>query len=65
MGVAIALGGLLGAVTMWFGWEMGVIWVILQIFYEILSNLGWKSYENCWAAAEFRWVYSPWCCVAV
>ena len=37
MGVAIALGGLLGAVTMRFGWEMGAIWVILQIFYENLS----------------------------
>ena len=39
MGVALALGGLLGAVTMRFGWEMGARWVILQIFYEILSNL--------------------------
>ncbi len=65
MGVAIALGGLLGAVTMSFGWEMSARWVILQIFYEILSNLEWKPYENCWAAAEFRCMYCPWCGVAV
>ncbi len=38
MGVALALGGLLGAVMMSFGWEMGAKRVILQIFYEILSN---------------------------
>ena len=59
MGVALALGGLLGAVTMRFGWEMGARRVILQIFYEILSNSALKPYENCRAAAEFRWVYCP------
>ena len=37
MSVALALGGLLGAVTVRFGWETGARWVILQIFYENLS----------------------------